>query len=74
MDGENNGSKPYFLMDDLGVQYHYFWKQPCPKLDGLKFGRCISGFKHGAILHIHFVKISGGGGILVGLQEAANHE
>ncbi len=24
MDGENNGSKPYFLMDDLGVS-PYFW-------------------------------------------------
>ena len=27
MDGENNG-KPYEQMDDLGVQYHYFWKHP----------------------------------------------
>ena len=27
MDGENNGSKPYFLMDDLGV-FPYFWKLP----------------------------------------------
>ena len=26
MDGENNGSKPYFLMDDLGGKNHpYFW-------------------------------------------------
>ncbi len=24
MDGENNG-KPYFLMDDLGGMYPYFW-------------------------------------------------
>ena len=27
MDGENNGSKPYFLMDDLGVPL-FFWKHP----------------------------------------------
>ena len=25
MDGENNGSKPYFLMDDLGGKNPYFW-------------------------------------------------
>ncbi len=26
MDGENNGSKPYEQMDDLGVPFsHYFW-------------------------------------------------
>ena len=25
MDGENNGSKPYEQMDDLGVKTHYFW-------------------------------------------------
>ncbi len=49
--------------------YHYFWKHPYPKLDGLKFGRCISGFKHGAILHIHFVKISGGGEYLLGFKK-----
>ena len=29
MDGENNGSKPYEQMDDLGGFYHpYFWKHP----------------------------------------------
>ena len=28
MDGESNG-KPNFLMDDLGVQYPFFWKHPC---------------------------------------------
>ena len=27
MDGEHNGSKAYFLMDDLGV-FPYFWKHP----------------------------------------------
>ena len=27
MDGENNGSKPYEQMDDLGV-FPYFWKHP----------------------------------------------
>ena len=27
MDGENNGSKAYVLMDDLGGnKHHYFWK------------------------------------------------
>ncbi len=25
MDGENNGSKPYEQMDDLGVNTPYFW-------------------------------------------------
>ena len=25
MDGENNGSKPDFLMDDLGEKQPYFW-------------------------------------------------
>ena len=25
MDGENNGSKPYEQMDDLGFFSHYFW-------------------------------------------------
>ena len=28
MDGENNGSKPYEQMDDLGgIPPHYFWVQ-----------------------------------------------
>ena len=28
MDGENHGSKPYCLMDDLGGKIPYFWKHP----------------------------------------------
>ena len=28
MDGENNGSKPYEQMDDLGGKKPYFWKHP----------------------------------------------
>ncbi len=28
MDGENNGSKPYEQMDDLGGKNPYFWKHP----------------------------------------------
>ena len=39
-DGENNGSKPYFLMDDLGGVYIYtsiFWKHSTETGDGSAF-------------------------------------
>ena len=35
MDGENNGSKPYEQMDDLGA-FPYFWKHPYVKVKGEK--------------------------------------
>ena len=46
MDGENNGSKPYFQMDDLGGFPPYFWKYPygsgffgSPEVGGVEFGK-----------------------------------
>ena len=45
MDGLFHGSKPYFLMDDLGGCSPYFWKHPIPGgdfLGGVQSHLCLS--------------------------------
>ena len=38
MDGENNGSKPYEQMDDLGIYHPYFWfNTPIQHIQTLSF-------------------------------------